>query len=556
LVLASLLQWATARVSIEVPGYAKTVVGGQAKSLHTGRDYYFFHNLKYAQPPTNENRFLPPKPIEPYPDDHVVNGWLVGRGCPQVSSSEDCLIVDIDTPYLPPNGSEPDPEKLLPVMFWIHGGGFQGGQVAYYFGYKLMEHDIVLVEVQYRLSALGWLSLDTDEVPGNAGLFDQIEALRWVQKNIKYFGGDPNRVTVFGESAGAASVSLLLLAPQARDLFHRVIAQSGSMLTDWALDRKAREHGLRITELAGCPLEPYDGPNGTLHCLRTIDAETLLRAEREANRIDRYNGGLGFTGCSPVIQSAGEQRALTKEPRALIDAADYTTDVPILMGANQEEGIYCLGILLDDYVRPHGYEFDEEYMTYGVVPSILGALGVRDDTGAIADVLTDKYLDGFLLGNFTEMIPGLMDMTATLFMKAGGWQTVVQHAKYGAKSYWYSYDYRAKLSVLGSSPPIPQGINHADELPNFFFMNPVMSDVGIRLSKQMMQLWTNFAAYGELTPEGVELLEGIPFIPPYDSENQFYVSFTADGPVILNDYTQTYTVTGDNARPDRKRRRN
>ncbi len=69
----------------------------------------------------------------------------------------------------------------------------------------------------------------------------------------------------------------------ASDLFHRVIAQSGSMLTDWALDRKAREHGLRITELAGCPLEPYDGPNGTLHCLRTIDAETLLRAEREAN---------------------------------------------------------------------------------------------------------------------------------------------------------------------------------------------------------------------------------------------------------------------------------
>ena len=101
----------------------------------------------------------------------------------------------------------------------IHGGGFQGGQVAYYFGYKLMEHDIVLVEVQYRLSALGWLSLDTDEVPGNAGLFDQIEALRWVQKNIKYFGGDPNRVTVFGESAGAASVSLLLLAPQARGTY-------------------------------------------------------------------------------------------------------------------------------------------------------------------------------------------------------------------------------------------------------------------------------------------------------------------------------------------------
>jgi carboxylesterase type B len=82
-----------------------------------------------------------------------------------------------------------------------------------------MDHDVVLVEVQYRLSALGWLSLDTDEVPGNAGLFEMIEGLRWVQKHIKNFGGDPNRVTIFGESAGAASVSALLLTPQARGSF-------------------------------------------------------------------------------------------------------------------------------------------------------------------------------------------------------------------------------------------------------------------------------------------------------------------------------------------------
>lgn len=101
-------------------------------------------------------------------------------------------------------------------MFWIHGGGFISGQTAMYTGFKYMEHDVVVVEVQYRLHALGWLCLDTDEVPGNAGIFDQIEALRWVQKYIKYFGGDPSRVTVFGESAGGSSGALLMLAPQAR----------------------------------------------------------------------------------------------------------------------------------------------------------------------------------------------------------------------------------------------------------------------------------------------------------------------------------------------------
>ena len=105
-------------------------------------------------------------------------------------------------------------------MVWLHGGAFSFGAIYYYFGFNLMDHDVVLVKAQYRLSAMGWLSLDTDEVPGNAGTFDQIEALRWVQKYIKYFGGDPNRVTVFGESAGGASSSLLLLAPQAKGLWN------------------------------------------------------------------------------------------------------------------------------------------------------------------------------------------------------------------------------------------------------------------------------------------------------------------------------------------------
>ena len=113
--------------------------------------------------------------------------------------------------------------ELTSTFDRIHGGAFQTGEVSYYFGYKLMDHDVVLVEVQYRLSALGWLSLDTDEVPGNAGLFDMIEGLRWVQKNIKYFGGDPNRVTIFGESAGAASVSALWLTPQARGSFKFIL---------------------------------------------------------------------------------------------------------------------------------------------------------------------------------------------------------------------------------------------------------------------------------------------------------------------------------------------
>jgi carboxylesterase type B len=122
---------------------------------------------------------------------------------------------------LPGNASDPDTtyDDLLPVIYWIHGGGFSLGSVLTYSAEKYMDKDVVLVEVQYRLGPLGWLSLNTDEVPGNAGLFDQIEGLKWTQKFVKYFGGNPNSVTIAGESAGSASVSTLLLAPQARGKF-------------------------------------------------------------------------------------------------------------------------------------------------------------------------------------------------------------------------------------------------------------------------------------------------------------------------------------------------
>jgi carboxylesterase type B len=122
---------------------------------------------------------------------------------------------------LPGNASDPNTtyDNLLPVIYWIHGGAFSIGSVLTYSAEKFMDKDVVLVEVQYRLGPLGWLSLNTDEIPGNAGIFDQIEGLKWTRKFAKYFGGDPNCVTIAGESAGGASVSMLMLAPQARGTF-------------------------------------------------------------------------------------------------------------------------------------------------------------------------------------------------------------------------------------------------------------------------------------------------------------------------------------------------
>lgn len=193
------------------------------------------------------------------------------------------------------------PNTLLPVIVWIHGGSFRSGQAIEYLPGRFMEEDVVLVVIQYRLGPLGrykmnvlffkttysitiqsivklgFLSFDTDEVPGNAGIFDQIESLRWVNKYIKYFGGNKDWVTIAGESAGSASVSILLLAEQAKGLFHRAIGESGSVLAEWAVDRDGRgkKASMRVAEIAGCPLDPYED---LLDCVRTIDAQALIDA--------------------------------------------------------------------------------------------------------------------------------------------------------------------------------------------------------------------------------------------------------------------------------------
>ena len=124
---------------------------------------------------------------------------------------------------------------------------------------------------------IGFLTFDTDEVPGNAGIFDQIEALRWVQKHMKSFGGDAGLVTIAGESAGSASVSILLLAEQAKGLFHRAIGESGSVLAEWAVDRdgQGKKGSIRVAELAGCPIESYPE---LLSCVQNLDATDLTLA--------------------------------------------------------------------------------------------------------------------------------------------------------------------------------------------------------------------------------------------------------------------------------------
>ncbi|KAI9562248.1 hypothetical protein GHT06_013213 [Daphnia sinensis] len=545
---------------MELPGYAKAVMGGYGNVstswYEPRRPFYSFRYFHYAAKPTYETRFLPPIPSNyPYPDEEIYNSIDLPPGCAQGNDNalEDCLILSVYTPHFPGNASDPSTtfDKLLPVMVWIHGGTFVTGQSALYEPNTFMAHDVVVVVIQYRLGALGFLTLDTDEIPGNAGMADQVEALRWVQKFIKYFGGDKDRVTIVGESAGAASVGFLLLCPQAKQerLFHNAIAESGSMLTEWALDRNTTKHGYRIAELAGCPLEPYAD---LLHCLRSIDAIALRNAQKAFSKEDQKNGNMGFGGQSPIMQTAGKIRYLTEEPKTLIERGEYMTDVNILFGANEGEGIMAFDIIYRGYIKPNNLFDNETFWKYDSVRAVLGALGIRDDTSALSDALITKYLgyavDSCQMGNLTVMLPGLIDITGTLFLKAGGWQTVLKHTKFNPHAYWYSFDFLSKVSIIGASDFLPRGVMHADEIMYLFTMPIPHNETEKELGKKMIELWTTFATYGEPTPAGVQMREGIPHWPPYTHEKKEFMAINKYWSV-KNDYTLYYTVTVDKAAP-------
>ncbi|XP_013381889.1 acetylcholinesterase-like [Lingula anatina] len=196
-----------------------------------GRRVDVFLGIPFAKPPVGDLRFRLPEPAENW--EGVKDATAFGPACMQIGPnpygfpdvktiSEDCLTLNVFVP-----GSTNSSNNKA-VMVWIHGGGYTtGGTAIYSFKEFAVTGDVIVVSMNYRLNVFGFLSIGDDSVPGNIGLWDQIEALRWIKKNIQYFGGDSGRVTIFGESAGGSSVVQLALANASSGLFQRFIRQSG-----------------------------------------------------------------------------------------------------------------------------------------------------------------------------------------------------------------------------------------------------------------------------------------------------------------------------------------
>lgn len=226
----------------------------------TPRTVDAFFGVPFAKPPVGPLRFKDPEPPEPWSSvrdaschppmclqkitsiQHVRHYLKGNFHFPPIS--EDCLYLNVFTP------SDRDNNSHLPVMVFIHGGGLVTGGASLFEGSALSVYeDVVVVTVQYRLGILGFFSKGDEKVPGNFGVLDQVAALRWVQENIRNFDGDPGSVTIFGQSAGALTVSVLVMSPMSKGLFHRAIAESGVPL----LPGICSKHTRRSHSFQQCP---------------------------------------------------------------------------------------------------------------------------------------------------------------------------------------------------------------------------------------------------------------------------------------------------------------
>ncbi|XP_071515789.1 juvenile hormone esterase-like isoform X2 [Panulirus ornatus] len=489
-----------------------TVVGTTLKTIND-RKVYGFLGIDYGEAPVGELRFQKTQEAGVYWEGSTLMATNLGNKCPQkamlgnvLSGDEDCLNLNVYTPYLP---TELPGGKLLPVMMFIHGGAFTSGDSSLYLPTKLLDHDVILVVIHYRLGTLGFFSLDNDDAPGNAGLWDQIEAMKWIQDNIEGFGGDSERVTIFGESAGSASVNYHLILPESAGLFHGVIGESGSALEHWSHDSDPVSSARLVGEFNTCPTENL---NELYDCMVKKDVHDLVFNLNAVVGYDRRNGGMGFRGAAPVTQGPNvTERLMEKQPE------DYFTDgdvanVPLMIGANKHEGTYVLTIMYLEYLVANNLSTDEEYMRNDMIDDFLNAFGVTDKTHGIAESLQDSFIGGRDLADLNNSSPGLVDMAGVFFLKAGGWETAKLHAKHTdkPKTFYYSFDFESDdtmfrwLFMGATNLPFRPGVTHSDELMYIFPLPAVLEGQQITVKDRMVRMWTNFAIHGDPTPDADE----------------------------------------------------
>ncbi|XP_049597515.1 acetylcholinesterase [Syngnathus scovelli] len=457
-----------------------------------------FLGVPFAEPPVGKGRFRPAEPkrhwagvydAHHYPNacyqfvDVTFPGFMgTEMWNPNRDMSEDCLYLNV---WVPPS---PRPHNLT-VMVWIYGGGFYSGSSSldvYDGRYLAYSETVIVVSMNYRIGAFGFLALDgSSEAPGNVGLLDQRMALQWVQDNIHYFGGNPKQVTIFGESAGGASVGFHLLSPDSRPLFTRAILQSGVPNTPWATvsPAEARRRATQLAKLVGCS---WGNDTELVDCLRTKTPQELIDQEFQVlpwMSIFRFS----FV---PVVDGDFVPDA----PEAMLNAGNFK-DTQVLLGVNQDEGTYFLLYGAPGFSKDNDSLISRGDFLEGAKLSVPHA----NDIGLEAVVL--QYTDWMDENNGLKNRDALDDIVGdhnVICPLAFFARAFAQHnaLKSNTGVYLYLFDHRA------SNLPWPEwmGVIHGYEI-EFVFGLPLEKRLNYtheeeKLSRRTMRYWANFARSG------------------------------------------------------------
>lgn len=481
-----------ARASAAMPDVVHTVSGLVSGTSGSAPGMRVFKGIPYATPPLGELRWRPPQP--PHSWEGIRKTDEFGPECMQSPNamggpfrdlrekrepiSEDCLYLNIWTPA---NSSR----KRLPVMVWIYGGGFKGGSssLPYYNGEVLAKKGVVVVSFNYRVGVFGFLAHPElmDESPhhagGDYGLLDMVAALQWVRSNIAAFGGDPKRVTIFGESAGSMAVSCLMASPLAKGLFQRAIGESGATVeprSGQLLLARAEQTGIKFAQSAGAK---------SLAELRAMPADRVFSAYEA---FAKANGG-GRSGFGPAVDGW----FLPDSPYHLF-AAGKQNDVPLLTGTNADEGSFFLQpVSAEKFIEQANRRFGDQ---------------------------AQEFLKLYPVDSEEKVLPSeTASQTDGMFACAARTWVNLQTRTGKSKAYLY---------FLNRVPPMPNsrryGSFHGSDLFYVFgSMNYhpewAWTPIDNRLSEIISSYWVNFATKGD--PNG----KGLPKWPSYSEKTHLVI---------------------------------
>lgn len=512
-------------------GLVNTTYGAvQGKPVTVNNDtVYQFLKLPFAKPPVRSLRFQ--KPQRPESWNGTLNAFHHGPPCMQPLSkrykgilensyvSEDCLYLNV---YVP---RKVDSNANLSVMVYIHGGGYKTKTASLYDGSFLAQHgNVIVVLTNYRLGFLGFLSTEDQTAIGNYGLWDQIYALRWVQENIRAFGGNPEKVTVFGHSAGGYSIGLLLLSAETKDLFRRAIPMSGFGLSPRAITHNAKDEAARLANKLGCFSSRDESiDKDVLDCMRNKTADEVLNKQNEIVLEDSSRPQF-IMRPAPVID--GE--ILMDTPQAILYdgesvgcqrflASDY------MAGTNSADGG-----LIRSYLKviqtKYNFTLSEGAPTSALCGSIAPALA-RDYFGSNVNVSEAICLSYTSNGTLADQARRLVHVFGDMMYDSRAVQTLKVHTSGSSSSFQFILSHKSSFVTTPNLPSWLKGAYHGDELVYIFGMPAYNFSRSERtMSESVMTYLTNFAKYGDPNGRNPTISE-LPLWPQFDQEQQQYMDF-------------------------------